>query len=133
MRSLGTLALTLALAGVATPAAADELTARDVRKVMDRHAGEVKACYLRHGITQKSSTGQVTVGVVVDRSGDPRDVSVDAPGVKGKRLTRCIATAVGGWTFPSIDSATEVQLPFLFHHARAGTAGPRPSARRAHR
>lgn len=132
MRRTASITLSLALLGLAVPAAAGELSAADVRKVMNRHGDEVKECYLRHGIKQRTATGKVTVSVVVEKSGDTRDVAVDAPGVKGKQLSRCITTAASAWSFPQIDSVTEVELPFLFQHTHARGAGPR-SQRRASR
>jgi TonB family protein len=125
MNRLGTLALSLGLLGLtATAAAAGELSAADLRKVMAEHGDDVKQCYTRHGMKQRTASGKVVVTAVVAKDGSTRDVSVEAPGVKGDKLERCVASAARSWAFPPIDSPTEVELPFLFQHTHARGAGP---------
>jgi hypothetical protein len=133
MRSLSSSIVALGLLGFSIPALAGDLSAADVRKVMNRHGDEVKVCYLRHGMSQRTATGKLKVSVIVQKSGAARDVTVEAPGVKGKQLGRCVATAAKAWSFPEIDSVTEVELPFLFQHTHARGAGPRSGSRRATR
>ncbi len=117
--------LAFGLLAIAAPALADDgLTAADVRQVMVAHGDEVRACYLRHGMPQRAATGKVTVSVVVQKSGETREVTVDAPGVKGQKMTRCVASSAKAWRFPETSSVTEVQLPFLFQHTNARGAGP---------
>jgi hypothetical protein len=131
MRGLVPITVSLALVGLAAPALAGQLSETDAKKVLSEHGDEVRSCYMKHGFAQRGATGKVTVVMVVEKTGDTRDVQVDAPGVKGKQLTRCVAAAVSTWSFPAIDSATEVEFPFLFQHT--SRAKPARSTRRASR
>jgi hypothetical protein len=113
-------------------ASAGDLTQADVRRAMADHGDAVKACYLKHGMGQRDATGKVTVSIVVLRDGSSRDVTVDAPGVRGPALRRCIASDARTWTWPASGSVTEVELPFLFQHTRLRGSGA-PSASRSRR
>jgi hypothetical protein len=120
----------LALTAAAPVASAGELTADHVRKVMAEHGDEVKACYVEHGVRQPTATGRVEISLVVAKDGTTDEIAVDAPGVKGPALARCVEAAARGWSFPAIDSPTLAQLPFLFQHTHARGAGPRRGTRR---
>lgn len=96
------------------------LSEADIKQVVSRHAHEIKRCYKRHAIKQRSARGKVTLGMIVSRKGKVRrrSVSVAAPGVRGRKFKRCVVRKVKAWEFPASRSATEVQYPFFFQHAR---------------
>lgn len=115
------------LAAAASPASADggTLTAKDVRRVMSAHQGDVRGCYVKYGMKQRKATGKVLVNLIVERDGKVRKAEAVAEGVRGKRFERCVAKQTQKWRFPPIRHATDVQLPFLFQHTAARGAGPR--------
>ena len=106
------------LCGGATRASAGELSTDDVRQVIRANAHEVRACYERHAMKQKSSTGKVQLDLVVRPAGNVDEVKVDAEGVRGQRFQRCVEQRARSWQFPESSSSTEVQYPFLFQHTR---------------
>jgi TonB family protein len=114
--SLSLLALASALA--AAPASAGELSADQVRQVIRANGHEVRACYERHAMKQKSATGKVTLDLVVRPEGTVEEVSVDAAGVRGSQFRRCVEQKARSWRFPEATGSTEVQYPFLFQHTR---------------
>jgi hypothetical protein len=111
-----------ALAGANEP-----LSEEDINKVVTAHSDEVLFCYRKHALKQKTATGRVTVGLVVERSGEVRaeSITVEADGVRGKQFQRCVVDHVSAWRFPESNAPTEVAYPFLFQHTRAPGAGPR--------
>ena len=119
-------AFAICAAGFGDAHAGRELTAEDIKKVVNLHAHEIQACYTKHALKQKSATGEVTLSMVVDKSGEVREdtIEVDAPGVRGNKFPRCVEDSVVGWEFPRTDGPTMVQYPFLFHHTKAPGAGP---------
>jgi TonB family protein len=119
LTSLSFLALTGALAlGGATRASAGELSPDEVRQVIRANAHEVRACYERHAMKQKSSTGRVRLDLVVRPDGKVDTVQVDAEGVRGTRFSRCVEQRARSWQFPESTGSTEVEYPFLFQHTR---------------
>jgi TonB family protein len=120
--SVSFLALAIAIAGALASggvARADgELSADDVRQVIRANSHEVRACYERHAMRQKSATGKVLLDLVVRPEGRVDEVKVDAEGVRGNRFQRCVEEKARTWQFPESRGATEVQYPFLFQHTR---------------
>lgn len=124
-----TIAAALLLCAGAGKALADRdlLTQEEIKRVVADHAPEIRDCYERHGKQHRRATGEVNLGMVVEREGTVRrtSISVEAPGVKGDRFERCVVAKASQWRFPAKRSPTEFQYPFLFHHTKAPGAGPR--------
>ena len=110
--------LALAAALAASPAAAGELSADQVRQVIRANGHEVRACYERHALKQKGATGKVTLDLVVRPEGSVDNVKVEAEGVRGNKFGRCVEGKARSWRFPESTGSTEVQYPFLFQHTR---------------
>ncbi|HEU5060504.1 MAG TPA: AgmX/PglI C-terminal domain-containing protein, partial [Kofleriaceae bacterium] len=110
----------LALAGAfgATPAEAGELSPEAVRAVVRANGHEVRACYERHAMRQKSATGKVLLDLVVRPDGGVDEVKVEAEGVPAGRFHRCVEQRARSWQFPESSGTTEVQYPFRFQHTR---------------
>lgn len=122
MRQLIKLAVALAFLSVSHSAAAERavLSEKEIKEVVNDHAGEIKRCYARHALRQKRATGRVTLSMVVDRDGTVRNdtIDVEAEGVRGKKFRRCVVSRVSSWEFPEAKSPTEIQYPFYFQHTR---------------
>jgi hypothetical protein len=113
-------ALAVALVGVGGAQAGSLLREQDVKRVLSEHAHEVRHCYERHGLKQRDATGRLTLRLVVTATGGVKksSVEVEAPGVRGPKLLRCLAKSARAWQFPESRSPTMVEYPFLFQHTR---------------
>lgn len=94
------------------------LSEQDVKVVVSSHNQKIQACYTRLGMRSQKATGNMMLAFVVDRQGNTADVRINAPGVRGKKLGRCVARVVKKWRFPSSGSATEIHFPYRFHFSR---------------
>jgi hypothetical protein len=112
------LPLSIALATLLiAPTAMADITAKDVKKVMNEHRGEVLGCYTKHAQKQKSAKGKVTLDISLKTSGEVSKVSIAAPGVKGKKFFRCVVNKVNQWQFPE-NSGVTITVPYHFQHTR---------------
>ena len=106
------------------------LTAEQVQRYAASYYPMIKACYFEHGRTSRTATGELALKLVVHRGGHIHDVSIDAPGVKGKALRKletCIRLQVIGWHFPVRRDFTTAILPYYFLYLDVPGAGPQYS------
>ncbi len=90
----------------------------------------IRDCYVAYARPSKRATGQLSLDLVVDRSGFVREVTIAAPGVAGKvlaRLDTCIHEQVATWHFPPRREYTSITLPFRFFYVDVPRGGPQRS------
>jgi len=95
-----------------------------VEKVVKYDVANLSACYKRYGLRQKRATGVLRVEIVVHKDGFVKKVEVYAPGVRGKRLGRCVFKIAKAWQFPVRKFYTRLAIPFYFHRKKVKGAGP---------
>jgi len=138
MRALLTFAMILPL-----PAAADSpdnvdqrtLTADQIEHYAAAYDSTIKACYFEHGRAAKTATGELSIKLVVHRNGYVKDITVEAPGVRGqslRKLTTCIRPQVLTWHFPVRRDFTTAILPYYFLLLNLPEAGPQYSCWNPH-
>jgi hypothetical protein len=106
------------------------LTAKEIERYAAPYLPAIKACYLEHARGLRSATGELSLRLVVYRDGGVVELSVEAPGVTGKRLRgleRCVRTQVAGWHFPPRSELTTAILPYYFLKLDLPGTGPQPS------
>ncbi len=100
------------------------LERKAVEKVVGPDVNNIAACYKRYAIKQRRATGALRVEVIVHKDGFVKKVSVYAPGVKGKRLGRCVFKFAKRWLFPARKFYTRLAIPFFIHRKKVKGAGP---------
>jgi hypothetical protein len=106
------------------------LSADDIERYAATYYPAIRACYFEHGRASPAATGELALKLVVHRSGYVRDVSLDAPGVRGRQLRKlesCVRQQVLAWHFPVRRDFTTAILPFYFLYLDLPNAGPQYS------
>jgi hypothetical protein len=85
-----------------------------VQTVIAQHVEEVQACYEKVAGHSKTASGSVSLSFTVEASGKTSEISVEAPGMNVKVLSKCIVQRVKRWKFPTADAETPVEIPFEF-------------------
>jgi hypothetical protein len=101
-------------------AESEQLSPDDVRRIVAAHAHEVRGCYEKHAMKQRSATGKVLLDLIVRAEGKVAKVEVDPEGVRGRKFQRCVSGKATKWQFPESRHATDVQYPFYFQHSKRG-------------
>ncbi len=104
------------------------LSADQVQHYAGAYLRNVRDCYVATAQDVPAATGELTLQVMVMRSGDALVERVNAPGITGKRLgtlISCVAQEVNTWHFPIARNDTVAILPYVFHKTRG--AGPQLS------
>jgi len=94
-----------------------QLTLQQVQHYADAYLPAIRECYVEHAQGARGATGEVTLHLVVQRNGSIAELSIEAPGVTGKRLkalTACIRDEVDTWQFPVANADTPAILPYKF-------------------
>jgi hypothetical protein len=105
----------------------DSLSRADIDARLAEFVPEVGDCYKKHAMHRQGATGTLEVTLVIHRLGFVKDVSIAAPGVRGKAaqaLYRCVQPLVAHIGFPARKYTTVATMPFYFLRTRAGRAGP---------
>jgi len=140
-------ALTAGVALGGEPSSADgkppkHLTQTDIEQAIAHDVDAVARCYKKFGLRHKKAKGELRIELVVHRRGYVKRVSIDAPGVRGKKLERCVRPLAQAWSFPERRYFTVASVPFFFLRTDAKGAGPMhscwsakgcPTRRRANR
>jgi hypothetical protein len=100
------------------------LPADTIDRIVADHANDVRTCYLRHAAKQKTASGRLRLVIEIAWHGRVTGLKVEAPGVRGRGLTRCLRQQVRDWRFPRSDKDTTVYFPFLFLKTHSPGAGP---------
>ena len=92
-----------------------QLTLQQVQHYADAYLPGIRECYVEHAPAR--APGLVTLHVTVRRNGSIGELSIEAPGVTGKRLkalTACIQDEIDSWQFPVANADTPAVLPYKF-------------------
>jgi hypothetical protein len=73
--------------------------AGEVVRVLRRHKDEILACRKREPAGQENAHGQMTVRLMIHRSGTVSDVSVSPHRFEGSVLGECVTASVRTWRF----------------------------------
>ncbi len=98
-----------------------QLSLRQVQHYADAYLPGIRECYVESSAGAPKATGEVTLHLVVKRNGSIDELSIEAPGVTGKRLkalTACIREEVESWQFPVANADTPAILPYKFLKSR---------------
>ena len=135
---LGTIVVVFATASTAearnvatdkAPARAEEtsrtLTAKEIQRTVMPTLPGLRTCYKKHALRYKKATGDVKFQLLITKAGKVREHKTIAPGVRGKKFTKCVDAVVASWDFPAKKGFTRAAVPFKFLKTHAKGAGPR--------
>ena len=105
------------------------LSRSEIEAVVRPHTPALKKCYVKHGLSQKSAKGRMRIELLIRPIGVIKRITTHAPGVKGKRLQRCVTRVLRGARFPEKTFHTAANVPFLFVKTKGG--GPIEGCREA--
>ena len=90
------------------------LDRESIRRVIRRHAGEVKSCYERGLSKDPSLAGRVEVEATIGTSGRVEVSEIVSSTIKSKAVEDCIVAASRRWRFPPPEGGTVVvRYPFV--------------------
>jgi len=85
-----------------------------IRRVIQRHIGEVRQCY-EEGLNRDATlTGRVVVRFIIAANGRVEHSLVHETTLGDPRVERCIAQAVRSWTFPAPEGGGIVIVTYPF-------------------
>lgn len=92
------------------------LSAQDVRTTVMRHENEVRACYNRALVRDRTASGRVVMSFRIAPDGTVPAAVVSSTQIRDARLDRCMTRAVKRWTFPVPPQSrpTTVNYPYVF-------------------
>jgi len=92
------------------------LDKRIIRKVVNQHHSEIKACYQKELATKSSLYGKIVVKWTIDGSGNVATALVFETTMNNQNVERCLANAIEHWRFPAPKNGTlvSVSYPFVF-------------------
>ena len=100
------------------------LSAAELAHYFEPYEAQVKECYRKYALNQKTATGDVRLEMIIHRDGHLFFFDVVAPGVRGKKLSRCIKKRSRAWRFPRRRGFTTATIPFRFVKTHVPGAGP---------
>lgn len=99
----------------ATPAAKGGLSPEQVRRVVIKHAGALRACYESEAAKNPSLKGGISVAWQIDPSGSVSGAQLKQSSLSNPRVEGCVLRQIKSWSFPATDSPTTVaEYPFRF-------------------
>lgn len=91
------------------------LSAEQVRRVVVRHEGALRACYDTELTRDANVRGGVTLAWTIGTDGTVADASVAGSTINNVRVERCVLRQVKSWHFPESEASTSVAAyPFVF-------------------
>ncbi len=100
------------------------LSANEIQHVVFAYDEELSACYRDHALGQPRATGAMNLEIIIHRNGTLFRLEVNAPGVRGKQLDRCVRKVAESWRFPPRKGFTTAEVPFQYVRTRIPGAGP---------
>lgn len=97
------------------------MSAEEVAKYTLPYLPRVSRCYKQHALTSKKATGDLTLYVVIARTGRIAFSEITAPGVPLLRkmpLDRCLRREMATWRFPVRTGFTNAVIPYYFLHTK---------------
>jgi len=85
-----------------------------IRRVIQRHIGEIRQCYEEGLNRDRTLTGRVTVRFIIGADGEVKASLIQETTLGDQRVERCIATAVRSWRFPAPDGGGIVIVNYPF-------------------
>jgi TonB family protein len=101
-------------------ASAGSLDEEDIKKVIQEHLGEVRACYQQRLVAPAYPQGRVTTRFSIGFDGHVRSSCVLETTVGDPQLDRCVVDAILNWRFPRPMNGdwVLVEYPFVFETAK---------------
>ena len=98
------------------PDVSGSLDKRIIRKVVNQHKREIKACYEKQLQKKKGLHGKVVVKWTIDQSGNVPSAVVVSSSMNDKAVEGCLAAAIKHWRFPAPKGGgiVVVSYPFVF-------------------
>lgn len=92
------------------------LSATEIRRVVQRHENEVRACYNRALLDDASLEGRVTMRFLIQSDGSVAHAHAAESELEHPSLWRCLATKIGTWSFPvpAGGGVSVVSYPYVF-------------------
>jgi hypothetical protein len=100
------------------------LSREEIEKAIAPHVPAIQTCYKTHAAEQETAKGDLRLEMLIHPKGKIQKLWVVAPGVKGKKLDKCIKDLSQSWRFPEKPGFTNAVLPFSFVKTHAKGAGP---------
>jgi len=98
------------------PDVSGSLDKRIIRKVVNQHKREIKACYEKELAKKKGLFGKVVVKWTIDQSGNVPSAVVVSTTMNNKEVEKCLSSAISYWRFPAPRGGglVIVSYPFVF-------------------
>ena len=97
----------------AKPIVVGDLDPGIIRRIVRAHVNEVNSCY-EDGLSKDPNlAGRVTIDFVIAASGKVRSSVVANNELSDASVAKCLAKAVGRWTFPKSPGEVKVSYPFV--------------------
>jgi TonB family protein len=87
-----------------------------IRRIVQRHIGELKDCYERELVTKRRLGGEAILEFTISTAGEVDEAHLRGSTLRSPRAESCMVAAIRTWGFPyphSIDGET-VSYPFHF-------------------
>jgi outer membrane biosynthesis protein TonB len=95
-----------------------------IRRVIQRHIGEVKRCYEAQLEKDKDLAGKIMVRFLIGVEGKVTESGIQESTLKSPAAEKCIADAVRGWEFPRPRGGTvAVSYPFVLASSEPAQVG----------
>lgn len=92
-----------------------ELDKELVRKVVQRHLGDVRSCYEQSLKRAPTLSGKVTVAFIISATGEVASARVETSTAQSPELEACLVNRVLSWRFPEpYGGEVAVAYPFVF-------------------
>lgn len=114
--------------GTGVPEVRGSLPREVIRRVVQRHQGEVRACYEQGLARRPALEGRVTVSFVISANGSVQSAAIGSSTLDDEAVAGCIVQAVRGWVFPAPDGGgvVGVSYPFVLRPAEPGASQAAP-------
>ncbi|HEV8320583.1 MAG TPA: AgmX/PglI C-terminal domain-containing protein [Myxococcota bacterium] len=101
---------------VGAPKIIGTLSADIIRRVIRKHAAEIKYCYEKELLRAHDLAGKVKVLFVIDPSGAVRKSSIDPAGtsIDAPTLRSCVLSTVGRFIFPKPEGGGIVEVGYVY-------------------
>ena len=91
------------------------LSAEQIRRVVVRHEGALRACYDTELTRDANVRGGVTIAWTISADGAVGNASVAGSTITNVRVERCVLRQVKSWRFPESEASTTITAyPFVF-------------------
>ncbi len=98
------------------PDVSGSLDKRIIRKVVNQHRNEIRACYEKELAKKRGLHGKIVVMWVIDQSGNVNSVVVTSSTMDNAAVEKCLERSISFWRFPAPKGGglVKVSYPFVF-------------------